>query len=226
MGFFSSMGSTISGAVSSVGSAIGSGLSSAAGYLGSALSTALGAGGALLGTVGNIASGLLQGLGLFGKNERTEDMGDRALQAHDKGIIPEKFDNFSQYMESLRSFDLDPQKSKETTPDQKTFKGLEVAGKALEDKYNTPEGSMANVWMLAAANPQYFNANRFESILNSGMDVAAIVDYFEGKLGGGEALEVEDKLVDIDQNANPGKDDNSSRQDVYSAVDVATNIGG
>lgn len=220
MGFFSSIGSF----VSSVGSAISSGLSSAASYLGGALSSALSMGGSLLSTVGNIASGLMDGLGIFKKDETPEDFGDRPLQAGTQGIVPENFDNFSQYMDSLRNFELDPQKSKEITTEQKTFKGLEVAGRALEDKFNTPEGSMANVWVLAASNPDYFTSERFQSILGSGMDIPSIVDYFEGKLGAGEALEIEDELVNLDQHTNPGKDENTSRQDVYAAVENARNI--
>lgn len=210
--------------VNSIGSAICSGLSSAASYMGSALSSALSVGGSLLGAVGNIASNLLQGLGLFKKDETPEDMGDRALQAHEQDIVPEKFENFSQYMESLRNFELDPQKTKETALDQKIFKGLEVGGRALEDKYNAPEGSMAGVWQLAAANPTYFTADRFQSILGSGMDIPAIVDYFEGKLGGGEALDIENQLVDLDQHANPGKDESASRQDIYAVAELAHNI--
>jgi hypothetical protein len=224
MGWLSDAYSSVCSVVSSAASWAVSGLSSAASYLGGALSSALSVGGGLLGSIGNIASGLLQGLGIFKKDERPEDIGDRAMQAHEQGVVPEKFDNFSQYMESLRSFDLDPQKTKETTTDQKIFKGLEVGGRALEDKYNAPEGSMANVWVLAAANPEYFTADRFQSILGSGMDIPSIVDYFEGKLGSGEALEIEDDLVDIDQHANPGKDENTSRHDIYAVAEAASNI--
>ena len=226
MGLWDSISSGFSSVCSVVSSAASwavSGLSSAAGYLGSALSSALSAGGGLLATVGNIASGLLQGLGIFGKDENPEDIGDRALQAHQQDIVPEKFDNFSQYMETLRNFDLDPQKTKESTLDQKIFKGLEVGGRALEDKYNAPEGSMAGVWQLAAANPAYFTADRFQSILGGGMDISSIVDYFEGRLGGGEALEIEDQLVEVDQHANPGKDENTSRQDIYAMAERSNN---
>lgn len=210
--------------VSSVGSAISSGLSSAASWCGEKFSTLVSVGKVALDTVGGIAGGLLQGLGIFGKQETPENMGDRALQADAQGIFPDTFEDFGEYMESLRNFELDPEKSKKTTPDEKIFKGLEVAGRALEDKFNAPTGSMANVWVLAGTNPDYFTSERFQSILNSGMDVASIVDYFEGTLGGGEALEIEDQLVNIDRQTYPGKDDRTSREEIYTAAEAAKNI--
>lgn len=224
MGLWGSICSGVSSFFSGVGSAISSGLSAAARWCGEKFCAVIDAGKNILSTVGGIAGSLLQGLGLWGEKETPEDMGDRALQAHEQGIFPDKFENFGEYMESLRNFDLDPKKTEESTPDQKIFKGLEVAGRALEDKFNAPMGSMANVWVLAGANPEYFTSDRFQSLLKSGVDIASVVDYFEGKLGGGESLEVEDQLVNIDQATYPGKDPQSSREEIYAAVETAKNI--
>jgi hypothetical protein len=224
MGWLSDACSSAGSFFSSVGSSISSGLSSAASWCGEKFSTLVNVGKVALGTVGNMAGDLLQGLGLFGKHETPENVGDRALQADAQGIFPDKFEDFDGYMESIRSFDLDPQKSEESTTDQKIFKGLEVAGRALEEKFNAPTGSMANVWVLAGANPEYFTSDRFQSILESGIDVPSIVDYFEGTLGGGESLDIEDQLVLVDQRANPDKDEQSSRNEIYAAVDTAKNI--
>jgi hypothetical protein len=224
MGFLDSICSGVSSFVSSVGSAISSGLSAAASWCGEKFGAVIDAGKNILGTVGGVAGSLLQGLGLWGAKETPEDVGDRALQAHEQSIFPESFERFSEYMEKLRNFDLDPKKTEESTTDQKIFKGLEVAGRALEDKFNAPTGGMANVWVLAGANPEYFTSDRFHSLLNSGVDMASVVDYFEGKLGGGESLEVEDQLVDTDQATYPGKDPQSSRQELYAAVETAKNI--
>lgn len=220
MGFWSSVGSFCSGVVSSVSS----GLSAAASWCGEKFSAIVSAGAGVLSGIGSMAGSLLQGLGLWGEKETPEIMGDRALQAHAQEIFPETFKNFDEYMECLRNFDLDPKKSEESTTDQKIFKGLEVAGRALEDKFNAPTGSMANVWVLAGANPEYFTSDRFQSLLKSGVDIASVVDYFEGKLGGSESLEVEDQLVDTDQATYPGKDPQGSREEIYAAVETAKNI--
>ncbi len=220
MGFFSSVCSF----VSSFASSISSGISAAANWCGEKFTNIIDAGKNVLSTVGGIASSLMQAFGIFGKHETPENIGDRALQAHEQGIFPDKFDNFSQYMENLRNFSLDPKKSEESTTDQKIFKGLEVAGRGLEDKFNAPTGSMANVWVLAASNPEYFTSDRFHSLLNAGMDIPSVVNYFEGKLGGGESLEVEDQLVSVDRTICPENDDKTSRAEIYAAVETARNI--
>ncbi len=224
MGLWDSICGGVSSVVSSVSSSISSGLGTAASWCGEKFGAVIDAGKNILGTVGGIAGNLLQGLGLWGEKETPEGMGDRALQAHEQRIFPDKFENFSEYMEDLRNFDLDPKKSLESTADQKIFKGLEVGGRALEDKFNAPTGSMSNVWVLAGANPEYFTSDRFHSLLNSGIDIASVVDYFEGNLGGAESLELEEQLVDTDQATYPGKDRQSSRQELYAAVEIAKNI--
>lgn len=218
MGFFSSLGSAISSACSYVGSAI----SSAASWAGGALSAVVSAGGSLIGGVANMAGSLLRGLGIFSRDDPpTEGWGDRAIQAEEQKIFPDSFDDFPAYLDALRNFSLDPDKTKESTLEEKQFKGLEVAGRALEDKFNAPEGSMANVFYLAAANPAYFTSERFESLLNSGADVAAVAAYFDGKLGGAESLDIENELIDLDQKANPGSNEQTSRAELYEAVETA-----
>lgn len=224
MGWIGDACSSVCNFCSSAVSSISSGISAAASWCGEKFSTLVDAGKVALSTVGGIAGSLLRGLGIWGKSETPEDMGDRALQAHEQGIFPETFDNFDQYMDSLRGFELDPKKSKESSTDQKIFKGLEVAGRALEDKFNAPTGSMANLWVLAGANSDYFTADRFQSMMTSGMDIVSVVDYFEGKLGGGESLEVEDQLVSVDHAIDPVKGEEASRQEIYSAVETAKNI--
>lgn len=231
MGIASSIGSAISSGFSSVGNmissatgAIASGLSSAASWCGEKFGAVIDAGKNVISGVGGMAGSLMQSLGIFGKEESPKDFGDRALQAHAQEIFPEKFDDFSEYMQELRDFKLDPEESKKTTDDQKTFKGLEVAGRALEHKFKAPTGSMANAWVLAGASPEYFTSERFVNMLNGRVDIASVVDYFEGNLGGGDSLDIEDQLVDVDQKMNPDQTDQASREKLYSAVAAVRNI--
>jgi len=224
MGLFGSICSGISSFCSSVCSGVSSALSSAASWAGSALSSiACGIGNAICG-IGSFASNLLKGLGIFKENDsEPEEWGDRAIQAEQQQIFPNQFDDFDDYLDALRNFELDPEKSKESNLEQKIFKGLEVAGRALEAKFNAPEGSMADVFVLHHSNPEYFTSERFQSLLSSGTSIVDIATYFEGRVGGAEALNIEDKLVDIDQNAHPEKDENISRHELYDAVDTSQN---
>lgn len=218
MGFWSSIGNFIGGACGAVGSAI----SGALNWGGSALSAVVSAGAGVIGGVASMAGNLLKGLGIFNRDDPPiEDWGDRAIQAEEQQIFPDHFDDFPAYLDTLRNFSLDPDKTKESTLEQKQFKGLEVSGRALEDKFNAPEGSMANVFYLAAANPKYFTSERFESLLNSGTDVAAVAAYFDGKLGGAESLDIENELIDLDQKTKPDSNENNSRTELYEAVETA-----
>lgn len=214
MGFWSSIGSAVSSACSWVSSAV----SSASSWAGKALSAVVDVGGGILGSLGGMAGSLLRGLGLFRADDQPiEVWGDRAMQAEEQKIFPDQFENFSDYMDKLRNFETDPEKSKESTFEQKTFKGIEIAGRALEYKFDAPEGSMANVFVLSASNPDYFTSERFKTLLNSGMDINDIANYFQGKLGGAESLKIEDNLIDLEQAGRSGQDKSIIREELYAA---------
>ena len=227
MGLWSSLcsvGSSIGSFCSSAISSISSGLSAATSYLGGALGKVvekgLEVGKDILGTVGKIASSVLQDFDIFKENETVEDMGDRALQAHEKNIVPEQFDDFGEYLENLRNFNLDPEMTQEIKTDQKIYKGLEVAGRGLDDKFNTPTGTMAKVMLMVAQAPDYFTADRVKTILDSGMNVVLVADYFGGKLGAGEALDIEGQLCKIEKTLQPGKED----AEIYKTLDDVKNV--
>lgn len=214
MGFFSAIGSAFSSACDWVSSAV----SSAASWAGKALSAVVDVGGGILGSLGGMAGSLLRGLRLFRADDPPiEVWGDRAMQAEEQKIFPDQFENFSDYMDKLRNFETDPEKSKESTFEQKTFKGIEIAGRALEYKFDAPEGSMANVFVLSASNPDYFTSERFKTLLSSGMDINDIANYFQGKLGGAESLKIEDNLIDLEQAGRSGQDKSIIREELYAA---------
>ena len=174
----------------------------------------------ILRMVENVASTVAQVMNIFNPGETAENIGDRALQAVEKGITPDQFDDHADYMNALRGVELDPEKSKALSLPEKIISGLAVAGHGLDDKFGTPEGTMGNLWLLAAAKPDYFDAGKLGQYLKTGQDILSVVDYFEGKLGGGESLEVEDKLVALDQEAAPDKDEQSIRAQIYATADA------
>ena len=179
----------------------------------------------ILRMVEKIADTVSHAMGIFTGTDTTGDVGDRALQASDEGITPDQFENHADYMNALRHIDLDPDKSAKLTDAQKIVSGLAVAGRGLDDKFGSPEGTMGNLFWLAAANPEYFNADKLTQYLKTGQDIMSIVDYFDGKLGGGESLEVEDGLVQLDKNINPDADEKSIREQIYAAADTVQGAG-
>jgi hypothetical protein len=174
----------------------------------------------ILRVVEGIANTVAQVAGVFKGHETAENIGDRALQAAEQGITPDRFDDHADYMNALRGFQLNPEKTEALSPAQKIVTGLAIAGRGLDEKVGTPEGTVGNLWVLAAAKPDYFSADKLSQFLHAGQDIASIVDYFSGKLGGGESLDVEDKLVELDKSMAPEQDEDSIRAQIYATVDA------
>ncbi len=163
--------------------------------------------------IGQVAQLVAQVLGIFKPGEKIDEMGARAMQAAEQGITPDRFDTHDDYMNELRNFELDP--SKKADPIAKIIAGLAVASHGLDEKLGAPEGTAGQLWPLVAADGGYFTAERLIQYVQTGQNLADIVDYFTGKLGGAESLEVEDKLVKLDQKTHPEIDENSLREALY-----------
>lgn len=179
----------------------------------------------ILKVVEGIANTVSQVMGIFNSNETAENIGDRAIQAAERGVTPEQFEKHDDYMSALRDLTLDPEKSARLSEPQKIMSGLAVAGRGLDEKFGSPEGTMGNLWWLAAAKPDYFVADKLTQFLTTGQDIMSIVDYFEGKLGGGESLEVEDKLVELDKSTSPDQEEKSIRSQIYAAAEAVQKQG-
>ncbi|MFV3306050.1 hypothetical protein ACNFBT_12290 [Pseudomonas sp. NY15181] len=159
-----------------------------------------------LNTFVGVAQAVLQLLQVFKPSEQLDEMGDRTIQAAEKGIKPDDFDNFEEYMDKIRAFELDPKRSAEISSEQKYAAGLMVGGLALDDKFKVSVGTMANIWVLPASAPEYFNAKRLEAILGQTRDVLNVINYFNGKLGPADALAVEESLMSAEKALDPAKD--------------------
>ncbi len=210
MGFWSSVGSFCSGVASSIGGALSSALS--------AISPVLGMGLEVIKAVAQVAHTVLTALGIIQPEEKIDDLGDRVNQAAEAGIKPENYEKFDDYVQAIRSFDLDPEKSKKTTETEKLASGLGFASLALEDKYKGSDaGNLANIWNLVAKNPEYFSAEKIGSLLSTTQDIKSIADYFDNKLNTKDALVAEQKLFNTEKSLSPEKTDNA----IYASIDVA-----
>ncbi len=198
MGFFAAIGS----ALSSVGSA----LSSAVGSIGSALSSFASSVAPVLAKIvtelepvavalGKFAAAFLQGLGILKPEEKPEDIGERALQASEKGITPEQFDDFESYLAALRDFELDPDKAAKRSSAEKLIAGIGVCTVAMERKYSAAPGSLDTLWLLPIANPGYFTPERMQAIVKSGCINGDALTYLERRLPAGDSRRLEEALM-------------------------------
>lgn len=221
MGFWSSVGSiasSIAGGISRAVSTIGSGLSSFTSGVGTVIggiaSTLKPVGKAL----GGFASSFLQGLGVFKKTETVEDIGDRALQAAEDGITMDKIDGFENYMDALRNFEPNPDKSKGYSSEKKLVAGLGVGTKGIEEKFNAEPGSLDSMWLLPMANSEYFTPERMQGLVSTGRLCGDTFAYLEKRLTGGENRTFE-KTLELDENGNAL--DVDKRSELYQALEDA-----
>lgn len=226
MGFWSSIGSAISSAFSSVCSgissavgAIGRGISSFATGVGPVIGGVLSTVSPALGVVGRFANGFVSALGIFKPEEKVEDIGDRALQAADKGITLEKFDKFDEYLDKLRNFDISPKATAERSMAEKMTAGLGVATYGMEEKFNARPGSLEGIWLLPMSHPQYFTPERMAAWVSQGRFNGDVWKYLEGTLSGGEARSLE-KSLEINPDGSPMSDEQLDKH--YDALKAAT----
>ncbi len=212
--FFSSVGSAISSAVSSIGPALSSFANGVGPVIGGVIETLA----PVAKTIGRFANAFLQGLDVLKQNEVVEDIGDRALQATDEGITMDGFDDFDSYMDALRNFEPDPEKSKNYSLGTKMVAGLGVGTKGVEEKFNAESGSLDAMWLLPMANPEYFTPVRMQELVSAGRLGSDTFAYLEKRLTGGESRTFE-KALEMDESGSVM--DAEQRDELYQALENA-----
>ena len=221
MGFWSSVGSLCSSVVDSVCNAVskvGSEVSSFVAKVAPTVIPIITTSSSALNTICRFASAFLQSLNIFKAGETVEDLGDRALQAAEKGITPDKFKNFDEYMDSLRNFNIDPDVSSKTSDVIKVVSGLGVSTLAVEDKFNAERGSLNGIWLLPIANSAYFTPERMESLLKTDSLKGDVLSYLDKNLAAGESRNFEKKLA-VDSDGTPLS--GQKLDDLHDALDSA-----
>lgn len=206
--------SAISSAVSSIGSA----LTSFASGVGTVIGNVITALKPVAEALGKFANAFLQGMGVLRPDEKTDDIGERALQAAEKGITIDQFDDFDGYMDALRNFDLDPDKAEKRSTAEKLVAGLGVGTVGLERKFNAAPGSLDSLWLLPMANPSYFTPERMQSIVSMGRFGGDIWAYLEKRLSAGDSGRLEESLATANGKVAP---DAGDQEKLYEALDQA-----
>jgi hypothetical protein len=205
MGFWSSVGSAISSACSSACSAVGSAFSSAASLIREVGSMAVEG----LRSVANVICNIGKALGFMEQDEDPEDYGDKVLQAEEMGITLDSCDNdYDAYMEKIKNFKVDSEKSKTFSTDDKLRAASVVVGAKIEDHYGTSIGPLVP---LMARLPEFFNGGRLKGLLDAGMSVNKISDYFSSNLNRKEAAPVEADLIKQESKSALGNDESQFR---------------
>ena len=220
MGFWSSVGSAISSACSSIGSALSSACSSVLtglstvvsnlAPLANALAVAIPATG-VLGKAVLAIQVLSIVLGVIGKDDTIEDIGDRAIQAQEAGINPENYSTYREYVDAIKSFELDPKKSKEISSTEKMIAGLGVQYWGFEENFGVGTG---DIIVKTLQSPDYFTGERLTAYLDKVESISDVVAYFDNKLSKSERLSVTEKLVEAEKVLDPQKSEFDIHQEL------------
>ncbi|AKU11338.1 hypothetical protein AzCIB_1436 [Azoarcus sp. CIB] len=165
--------------------------------------------------LGKFANAFLQVLGILKADEKTEDLGERALQAAEKGITLDQFDDFDCYLDALRNFDLDPDKAEKRSHAEKLVAGLGVGTVAVERKFNAAPGALDSMWLLPIANPSYFTPERMQSIVSTGRLTGDLWAYLDKRLSAGDSSRLEESLA-------AGAPEAGDKEQLYEALDQAS----
>jgi len=205
MGFWSSVGSAIGSACSSVCSAVGSVVSSAASLIREVGNMAVEG----LRSVANVICNIGKALGFIEQNVEPEELGDQILQAEEMGITLDSCDrDYDIYMEKIKSFKVDPEKSKTFSTDDKLRAASVVVGAKIEDHYGQSIGPLVP---LISRLPEFFNGTRLKGLLDAGLLVNKISDYFSSNLRVKEAAPVEADLIKQESKLSLGGDESQLR---------------
>ncbi len=216
MGFFSSLGNFVGGVISTVASTLGSAFSTIMSTIGTTIGTILEKGEAFISKIIEGVNGLLQGLGILKPNERIDEMGERALQAAQKGITPDRFDNFDQYLNALRNFPLDPEMAKNRPAIERQAAAIMLSTSALKDKWDLTDRQSFAVLTLMGASNGYFTPERVRDWVATGRLASDVFDYLDRRLSGEDAARVERRL-------STGLSDDEKRQ-LYVALDEVRDL--
>jgi len=208
----SSVASTAVSVASSIGGAISSTIDKMLPYL-EKIHPVLGQVSEIIRDVGKI-------LGILNPGEEIEDIGDRVIQAseQDPTMKPERFDTYEEYLNAIRTFELDPQKTKQNQENQTaTIIGLATVGKATEERFDLRDNSSVEMIRVIAKSREFFNADRMGNLVRNDANFGEIGRYLDGKLSLGQTDALYDRLFAMEQKINPSANRDQFDNALYAA---------
>lgn len=158
--------------------------------------------------IGQILMTVAKSLGLIEDDQQSvEDLGDKAIQAADEGIVPENYESYEQYLHDVENFELDPEKSASIKQEEKIAKGAEVLLKAADEKLGTDGIVVVNLLNAMASNQDFFRefGGAVDKAIKENPELIKTISSFvaDRKLSDGEVDAMTDKMVDIIKTAKP-----------------------
>lgn len=80
----------------------------------------------------DIFATLAEALGLLDSETNPEELGDKAIES---AYNPDDYNSYDEYLEAVEAYEIDPEKSKNISEEDKLSKGMEIILGALINKY-------------------------------------------------------------------------------------------
>ena len=171
--------------------------------------------------VGNGILGIAKALGIVKPERKVEELGDRAMQAEEKGMNPEDYPNYEAWVKAIENDDwgYDPEKNRGINDEEKILKGVEVSTAVTMERF--PEISIGDFFSLAGKEQEFFSAERMGEIgkiaANDEENFKNIVNYMTGIEKNHDVIDsTVDVLMDVEKKITPGLNDKEAYRKVAS----------
>lgn len=158
--------------------------------------------------VGNAIVSIAKALGIIKPERDIEEIGDRALQAEEKGMTPDKYASYEAWVKAIEEDDwgYDPEKNKDMEPEKKIGKGVEVSSAVIMEKF--PDLPIKDFFTVTSNNVDFFTVERMEEIgklANTDVDsFAKVVNYVTGAAKDHTSIDsATDIMMDIEKVIEP-----------------------
>jgi hypothetical protein len=163
--------------------------------------------------IGNAIASIAKALGIIKPERDIEEIGDRAFQAEEKGITPDKYSSYEAWVKDIEREDwgYDPEKNKDMDLEKKVLKGVEVSIAITIERF--PELPIQEFFSLAGKNPEFFTIERMDEIgklaSNDSDAFGKVVNYITNSAKDHTTVDAaSDILMDIEQIIEPGISEN------------------
>lgn len=178
--------------------------------------------------VGNAVMGIAKALGIVKEEHKAEELGDRALQAEEKGMRPEDYEKYEDWVRAIEKDDwgYDPERNKDMDEREKIEKGIQVSTAVTMERFpDIPVQSFQKFFEVVGDNPGFLTVERMGEIgkiaAEDREEFKNIVNYIIGEEENHDVIDgVVDRLMEAEKAITPGLSD----REAYAKVASFRNI--
>ncbi len=175
--------------------------------------------------IGNALMSIAKALGIIKPERSVEELGDRALQAEEKGMTADNYASYEAWIKDIEkdNWGYDPEKNKDMEPEEKIKKGVEVATAVTMEKF--PGVPIQDFFSVTQNNKDFFTVERMDEIGKVAVKdpdlFGKIVNYVTGAAKDHNTVnKATDILMDIEKTINPTLSDDMAYDKVAGYMGV------